>query len=312
MSSLPQPRGPVSEALFAGLRSRRTRARPAGRRRSIPRISSSRCTAATSCTTAGSRASTTRGSGSRRCSRSARELERRFEAELLELVGPPGRAAGPARDRRAAARADAGRRRAVGLDLHRARGDAPSRCSSSWSTARPTSSRRPTRTRGRCRGCRASRRRRWSRCRPTSTATGAPEDIHAELFARAMDAVGLDSTYGAYLDQIPGVTLATVNLMSLFGLHRRLRGAIVGHLALFEMTSSVPNRRYASGPAAARLRRGRVRCSSTSTSSPTPCTRASPRSTSRAGSRSRTRGSAPTCCGARGRCWRSTAAGRGT
>ena len=76
---------------------------------------------------------------------------------------------------------------------------------------------------------------------------GRPDAIHAELFARAMDAVGLDSTYGAYLDQIPGVTLATVNLMSLFGLHRRLRGAIVGHLALFEMTSSVPNRRYASG-----------------------------------------------------------------
>ena len=43
------------------------------------------------------------------------------------------------------------------------------------------------------------------------------------------------------------MTLATVNLMSLFGLHRRLRGAIVGHLALFEMTSSVPNRRYATG-----------------------------------------------------------------
>jgi len=76
---------------------------------------------------------------------------------------------------------------------------------------------------------------------------GRADDIHAELFAKAMDAVGLDPTYGAYLDQIPGVTLATVNLMSLFGLHRRLRGAIVGHLALFEMTSSVPNRRYAAG-----------------------------------------------------------------
>jgi hypothetical protein len=35
--------------------------------------------------------------------------------------------------------------------------------------------------------------------------------------------------------------------MSLFGLHRRWRGAIVGHLALFEMTSSIPNRRYADG-----------------------------------------------------------------
>ena len=46
---------------------------------------------------------------------------------------------------------------------------------------------------------------------------------------------------------LPIFTLATVNLMSLFGLHRRWRGAIVGHLALFEMTSSIPNRRYAQG-----------------------------------------------------------------
>jgi hypothetical protein len=35
--------------------------------------------------------------------------------------------------------------------------------------------------------------------------------------------------------------------MSLFGLHRRWRGAIVGHLALFEMTSSIPSRRYGDG-----------------------------------------------------------------
>jgi Iron-containing redox enzyme len=35
--------------------------------------------------------------------------------------------------------------------------------------------------------------------------------------------------------------------MSMFGLHRRWLGAIVGHLALFEMTSSVPNRRYGRG-----------------------------------------------------------------
>jgi hypothetical protein len=76
---------------------------------------------------------------------------------------------------------------------------------------------------------------------------GRAEWIHAELFARAMRALGLDSAYGAYLELIPGVTLATVNLMSLFGLHRRWRGAIVGHLALFEMTSSIPNRRYGEG-----------------------------------------------------------------
>jgi hypothetical protein len=76
---------------------------------------------------------------------------------------------------------------------------------------------------------------------------GRAEWIHADLFARSMRALGLDPTYGAYLDVIPGVTLATVNQMSLFGLHRRLRGAIVGHLALFEMSSSIPNRRYADG-----------------------------------------------------------------
>ena len=76
---------------------------------------------------------------------------------------------------------------------------------------------------------------------------GRPARIHAELFARALAGLGLDPRYGAYLDVIPGVTLATVNLMSLCGLHRRRRGAIVGHLALFEMTSSIPNRRYASG-----------------------------------------------------------------
>jgi hypothetical protein len=76
---------------------------------------------------------------------------------------------------------------------------------------------------------------------------GRPDRVHATLFAKAMRALDLDSTYGAYLERIPAVTLATVNLMSLFGLHRRLRGAIVGHLAAFETTSPVPNGRYAKG-----------------------------------------------------------------
>jgi hypothetical protein len=73
---------------------------------------------------------------------------------------------------------------------------------------------------------------------------GRAERVHAHLFARAMSAVGLDARYGAYLDRVPALTLATVNLMSFLGLHRARRGAIVGHLALFEMTSSLPNRRY--------------------------------------------------------------------
>jgi hypothetical protein len=73
---------------------------------------------------------------------------------------------------------------------------------------------------------------------------GRPDRQHALLYAKTMDALGLDSSYGAYLNLIPAATLATVNLMSLFGLHRRLRGAIVGHLALLEMDSTQPNRRY--------------------------------------------------------------------
>jgi hypothetical protein len=73
---------------------------------------------------------------------------------------------------------------------------------------------------------------------------GDPRWMHSTLFADTLEAAGLDSSYGAYVDVIPGPTLATVNLMSLFGLHRRWRGAIVGHLAIFEMSSTGPNRRY--------------------------------------------------------------------
>ena len=76
---------------------------------------------------------------------------------------------------------------------------------------------------------------------------GRPDRMHAVLFAKTLEHAGLDARYGAYLDHVPGVTLATVNLMSLLALHRRWRGAITGHLALFEMTSSVPNGRYARG-----------------------------------------------------------------
>ncbi|UZN03862.1 iron-containing redox enzyme family protein [Cellulomonas sp. S1-8] len=76
---------------------------------------------------------------------------------------------------------------------------------------------------------------------------GDPERQHAALFATAMRGLGLDDTYGRYVDHVPAITLAHPNVMSMFGLHRRLRGAIVGHLAAFEMTSSVPNRLYGNG-----------------------------------------------------------------
>jgi hypothetical protein len=73
---------------------------------------------------------------------------------------------------------------------------------------------------------------------------GRPERMHSALFAKAMRALGLEDRENAYLDRIPGTTLATVNLMSSCGLRRSRRGAIVGHLAMFEMTSARPNRRY--------------------------------------------------------------------
>lgn len=73
---------------------------------------------------------------------------------------------------------------------------------------------------------------------------GVPGRAHAELFAAAMDELGLDPIFGAYVDRLPGSTLATDNLVSMFGLHRRLRGALVGHLALFEMCSVVPMSKY--------------------------------------------------------------------
>ncbi len=71
--------------------------------------------------------------------------------------------------------------------------------------------------------------------------------MHSSLFARTMRELGMDDAYGAYLDAAPAITLASNNLMSLFGLNRRLRGAIVGHLAAYEMTSSLPNRLYSRG-----------------------------------------------------------------
>ena len=73
---------------------------------------------------------------------------------------------------------------------------------------------------------------------------GRPERMHSRLFAKTMRELGLEDRENAYLAHAPGATLATVNLMSGFGLHRSRRGAIVGHLAMFEMTSAQPNRRY--------------------------------------------------------------------
>ncbi|MGW0633379.1 iron-containing redox enzyme family protein [Streptomyces sp. NPDC002758] len=89
---------------------------------------------------------------------------------------------------------------------------------------------------------------------------GRADEIHAELFADLMADLRLDTSYGHYVDAAPAEALATVNLMSLFGLHRALRAALVGHFAAVEVTSSPASRRLAEalrrvggGPAAVRF-----------------------------------------------------------
>jgi Iron-containing redox enzyme len=67
--------------------------------------------------------------------------------------------------------------------------------------------------------------------------------LHQQLFADLLTAAGLDATYLGYLNDVPAESLAVVNLMSLFGLHRRWRGAAVGHFAATEVTSPPGSRR---------------------------------------------------------------------
>ncbi|MFE4370385.1 iron-containing redox enzyme family protein [Streptomyces sp. NPDC056835] len=74
---------------------------------------------------------------------------------------------------------------------------------------------------------------------------GRAEDIHARLFADLMDDLGLEHAYGRYVDESPDEALAPVTMMSLLGLHRALRGALVGHFAAVEVTSSPGSHRLA-------------------------------------------------------------------
>jgi hypothetical protein len=76
---------------------------------------------------------------------------------------------------------------------------------------------------------------------------GRPDRLHADLFARALEAAGLDATYGAYVDEVSVETLAVDNLISMLALQRRLRAASLGQLAAFEATSSMPCRKIAAG-----------------------------------------------------------------
>jgi hypothetical protein len=175
------------------------------------------------------------------------ELERRFEGGLLAAVGEPRQEPVRAADMDVALRAIADGDDAPSLSIHverrateeQAREFLIHRSAYQLKEADPHSFALP-RLHGKPKAAMVE-------IQADEYGGGRPERIHARLFADTMEGAGLDPAYGAYLDRIPGFTLATVNLMSLCGLHRRRRGAIVGHLALFEMTSAVPNRRYAAG-----------------------------------------------------------------
>ncbi|QRP49689.1 iron-containing redox enzyme family protein [Amycolatopsis sp. FDAARGOS 1241] len=67
---------------------------------------------------------------------------------------------------------------------------------------------------------------------------GRAEFVHSRLFADLLRGAGLPDGYLALLDRVPAPMPAIVNMMSLFGLHRALRGALVGHFAAAEVTTA--------------------------------------------------------------------------
>lgn len=71
-----------------------------------------------------------------------------------------------------------------------------------------------------------------------------PGEAHAQLFAGTMRALGLEPDAGPDLDRLPATTLVTSTTLHLLAGCRRLIGALLGHLAVFEMTSVAPMYRY--------------------------------------------------------------------
>jgi hypothetical protein len=67
---------------------------------------------------------------------------------------------------------------------------------------------------------------------------GRAERMHSHLFADMMRELNLSPAYGAYLEDAPATVLAEINLMTVCGLRRSLRGAAIGQFAVIELTSS--------------------------------------------------------------------------
>jgi len=76
---------------------------------------------------------------------------------------------------------------------------------------------------------------------------GVAGRLHHAMFTAGLQEWGIDATYGATIDEAYVETLQQSTTVTMFGLHRRLRGAAAGHLAAFEATSSIPSSRMAQG-----------------------------------------------------------------
>lgn len=76
---------------------------------------------------------------------------------------------------------------------------------------------------------------------------GVPGRMHSELFQLMMAELGLDPSYGHYVEEIPAPSIAPLNALSMFGLHRRMRAALLGNLAISEIGSSQVNRCFSQG-----------------------------------------------------------------
>jgi hypothetical protein len=74
---------------------------------------------------------------------------------------------------------------------------------------------------------------------------GRGERMHSQLYVDLLAGAGLETGYLHYLEVVPASMLAVVNMMSLFGLRRSMRGALVGHFAAAEITTAPSAQRMA-------------------------------------------------------------------
>jgi hypothetical protein len=74
---------------------------------------------------------------------------------------------------------------------------------------------------------------------------GRGERMHSQLYVDLLAGASLETGYLHYLDVVPASMLAVVNMMSLFGLHRAMRGCLVGHFAAAEITTAPSAQRMA-------------------------------------------------------------------